>query len=145
MQVKQTCTYFNYWHVHSVCVYNLHEYMWLHLGCVSGADEVNSRSVGMVLRRCKSQCEFHLVLQRAQDHLKRSLRIDGVPHTRGHDHTRDCRVRDVCLSDTVSKNTMKNRDGHTNKTNHRDVVRCKSLENCFCILTDSNLAFKLIC
>ncbi|MCI4379554.1 hypothetical protein PGIGA_G00229790 [Pangasianodon gigas] len=96
-------------------------------GCVSGVDEVNSRSVGVVLRSCKSQCEFHMVLQRAEDRLKRSLRIDGVAHTRGHDHTRDCGDRDTCSSETVSKHTVREREGHVNRPSHRDTMRRKSL------------------
>lgn len=96
-------------------------------GCVNGVDEVNSKTVGVVLRSCKSQCEFHLVLQRAEDRLKRSLRIDGVTHTHVHDHTRDCGVRDVCSSETVSKHTTKERKGHANQPNRRDTMRSKSL------------------
>lgn len=88
-------------------------------------DEVNSRTVGVVLRSCKSRCEFHLVLQRAEDRLKRSLRISGVTH--GRDHTRDHGVRDPCSSETVSKHIMKEREGHTNRPNHRDAMRCKSV------------------
>ncbi|XP_017320958.1 telomere repeats-binding bouquet formation protein 1 isoform X4 [Ictalurus punctatus] len=94
-------------------------------GCVSGMDEVNSRTVGVVLRSCKSRCEFHLVLQRAEDRLKRSLRISGVTH--GRDHTRDHGVRDPCSSETVSKHIMKEREGHTNRPNHRDAMRLITL------------------
>ncbi|XP_058243605.1 telomere repeats-binding bouquet formation protein 1 isoform X2 [Hemibagrus wyckioides] len=77
-------------------------------GCVSGVDEVNSRSVGAVLRSCKSQCEFHLVLQRAEDLLKRSLRIDGVTRTCGH-NTHDF---------GVTKHTTEERED--NASNHGD-------------------------
>ncbi|XP_027013376.1 telomere repeats-binding bouquet formation protein 1 isoform X1 [Tachysurus fulvidraco] len=84
------------------------------VGCVSGVDEVNSRSVAGVLRSCKSLCDFHLVLQRAEDLLKRSLDIDGVSHTRGHDNTCDFGVRDV-------------REGHTNRPNPRDSLRLINL------------------
>lgn len=129
------CLFLNFRHFLSVYTYNLHGCMWMKpmclffilSGCVSGVGEVNSRTVGVVLRSCKSQCEFHLVLQRAEDHLKRSLRIDGVTHMHSRDQTRDRGIRDVCSSETVSKHTTKEREGHTNRTNHRDAMRCKSL------------------
>lgn len=94
---------------------------------MSGMDELSSRSMGVALRSCKSQCEFHSVLQRAEDRLKRTLRIDGVTHARGPDHTRDGGVRDVCSSETASKHTRKEKQGHTNRPNHRDSMKCKSL------------------
>lgn len=96
-------------------------------GCVSGMDEVNSRTMGVVLHSCESLCEFHRVLQRAEDRLKRSLCIDGVTRTHGHDHTRECGFRDVCSSETVSKHTTTEREAHTNRRNHRDPMRCKFL------------------
>ncbi|KAG7332861.1 hypothetical protein KOW79_002996 [Hemibagrus wyckioides] len=85
-------------------------------GCVSGVDEVNSRSVGAVLRSCKSQCEFHLVLQRAEDLLKRSLRIDGVTRTCGH-NTHDF---------GVTKHTTEERED--NASNHGDSFGCSDVE-----------------
>ncbi|KAK3570845.1 hypothetical protein QTP86_028276 [Hemibagrus guttatus] len=87
-------------------------------GCVSGMDEVNSRSVGAVLRSCKSQCEFHLVLQRAEDLLKRNMRIDGVTRTCGHDNTHDF---------GVTKHTKEEREGNKNGTNHGDAFRLINL------------------
>lgn len=80
---------------------------------------MNSKSMGVVLRSCESQCEFHLVLQRAEDHLKRNLHIDGVTHA--------WRVKDVSSSEMVSNHTTEETEGHTNRLNHRDAIRCKSL------------------
>ncbi|XP_053356621.1 telomere repeats-binding bouquet formation protein 1 [Clarias gariepinus] len=92
-------------------------------GCVSGVDEVNSRTVGVVLRSCRNQCEFHLVLQKAEDRLKRIVRISGVSDTDGLGQTPDRRVRDVCSSETVFKHTTEERDHHTNRSTCRDSVR----------------------
>ncbi|XP_046720831.1 telomere repeats-binding bouquet formation protein 1 isoform X2 [Silurus meridionalis] len=96
-------------------------------GCVSGLDEVNSRTIGVVLRTCKSQCEFHLVLQRAEDRLKRSLRIDRITHTSPHDHIIDCGVRDVCSVETPSTHTMKGKESHANRSNCRAAIRLINL------------------
>ncbi|KAI5624302.1 telomere repeats-binding bouquet formation protein 1, partial [Silurus asotus] len=96
-------------------------------GCVSGLDEVNSRTIGVVLRTCKSQCEFHQVLQRAEDRLKRSLRIDRITHTRTHDHISDCGVRDVCSVETTSTHTMKEKQSHADRSNCRAAIRLINL------------------
>ncbi|KAF5891905.1 telomere repeats-binding bouquet formation protein 1 isoform X1, partial [Clarias magur] len=91
-------------------------------GCVSGVDEVNSRTVGGVLRSCRSQCEFHMVLQKAEERLKRILRISGVVDIHGLGQTQS-----VCFSETVSKHTAEERERHTNRPTCRDSVRWISL------------------
>lgn len=88
-------------------------------GCVSRFDEVNSRSMGTILRSCENQCEFHLVLQRAEDRLKRSQPIDAVTPT--------CRLTDIYSAEMVSNHTAKETEGITNKLNLRDAIRCKIL------------------
>ncbi|XP_022535266.2 telomere repeats-binding bouquet formation protein 1 [Astyanax mexicanus] len=49
--------------------------------CVRGKDEVDSRSLGAVVRSCRCLCEFHLVLQQAEDDYKKSLRRGRAVHT----------------------------------------------------------------
>ncbi|XP_036440827.1 LOW QUALITY PROTEIN: telomere repeats-binding bouquet formation protein 1 [Colossoma macropomum] len=51
------------------------------VGCMSGVDEVNSRSVGAMLHSCRCLCEFHQVLQQAEDRFKRSLKHEHSMHT----------------------------------------------------------------
>ncbi|TTU60641.1 Telomere repeats-binding bouquet formation protein 1 [Bagarius yarrelli] len=91
-------------------------------GCVSGVEEVNSRTIGEVLRRCKSRCEFHRVLQRAEDRLKTSL------CSKEHVHTHTSEIRDTGSSKTVSIHTLKDEESHKNRRNHKDAVRYTSSE-----------------
>ncbi|KAI4897944.1 hypothetical protein NFI96_019829 [Prochilodus magdalenae] len=91
-------------------------------GCVSGVDEVNSRSVGAVLHSCRSLCEFHLALQQAEDHFKRGLQCERSKHTG--------KARDASLFEFTSKHISINRErrlGYTNRPNHRDAMKLINL------------------
>ncbi|XP_048023670.1 telomere repeats-binding bouquet formation protein 1 isoform X1 [Megalobrama amblycephala] len=58
-------------------------------GCVKHMNEMDSRSFGVVLRNCRFQCDFHQVLQEAEDRFKSSQQLEKSSHTltRAHINT----------------------------------------------------------
>lgn len=65
--------------IHAVTCTHMHLF---HLpGCVKHMNEMDSRSFGVVLRNCRFQCDFHLVLQEAEDRFKRSQQLEKTSHT----------------------------------------------------------------
>uniref|UniRef100_A0A3B4EGI6 Myb-like domain-containing protein n=1 Tax=Pygocentrus nattereri TaxID=42514 RepID=A0A3B4EGI6_PYGNA len=88
-------------------------------GCVSGVDEVNSHSIGTMLRSCSCLCEFHQVLQQAEDRFKRSLKHEHSMHTG--------QASDARMFESTSKHgsmKKKRRLGYTDRPNHWDAVKC---------------------
>ncbi|XDV29179.1 hypothetical protein PO909_032329 [Leuciscus waleckii] len=55
-------------------------------GCVKHMNEMDSRSFGAVLRSCRFQCDFHLVLQEAEDRFRRSQQLEKTSHNLTHTH-----------------------------------------------------------
>lgn len=74
-------------------------------GCVKLMHEVDSRSFGAVMRGCRHRCDFHQVLQEAEDRYRRSRQLERASHTAAHAHI----------------NT------HTEETESREWDRCKRL------------------
>ncbi|XP_072551913.1 telomere repeats-binding bouquet formation protein 1 [Salminus brasiliensis] len=95
--------------------------------CVSGEDEVDSRSMEAVMRSCRCLCEFHLVLQQAEDHFKRGLRREPVMHTHDLNSMRECRASDAGSSEGVSKHgnglEREGRVGNRDRLNQRDTMK----------------------
>ncbi|XP_062861326.1 telomere repeats-binding bouquet formation protein 1 isoform X2 [Trichomycterus rosablanca] len=98
-------------------------------GCVSGVDEVNSRSVAAVLHSCKNLCEFHLVLQQAEERLKRHLQQERSMYTYCHANTHSC--SDLCAYENVSRQTTskerKEKKDKLNRSNHLKAISLISL------------------
>lgn len=95
-------------------------------GCVSGLDEVNSRSVTAVLHRCKNLCEFHLVLLQAEGRLKRRLQHErSINIHRENTHE----FNDQCSHESVSKQTTSKprKEDNLNRLNYLKATRCKRL------------------
>ncbi|XP_066541174.1 telomere repeats-binding bouquet formation protein 1 isoform X2 [Hoplias malabaricus] len=87
-------------------------------GCLSGVDEVDSRTVGAVLHSCKYLCEFHVVLQQAEDHFRRALRHENALHVG--------RARDAGLFKSISKHAgMENKErlGYTKRQKNWDAMK----------------------
>ncbi|KAG1935211.1 telomere repeats-binding bouquet formation protein [Pimephales promelas] len=55
-------------------------------GCVKHMNEMDSRSFGAVLRSCRFQCDFHLVLQEVEDRFKRSQQLEKTSHNLTNAH-----------------------------------------------------------
>ncbi|KAK1785003.1 hypothetical protein P4O66_018443, partial [Electrophorus voltai] len=96
-------------------------------GCVIGVDEVDSRSVGAVLRLCRCLCQFHRMLQKAEGHLKRSLRCSGVvpmcsDASMGHNAASISQCFQTC---SKYSNCMKKKgtEGNREGLNQLDTVR----------------------
>ncbi|KAL7878549.1 hypothetical protein AOLI_G00095230 [Acnodon oligacanthus] len=92
------------------------------VGCVSGVDEVNSHSIGAMLRSCRCLCEFHQVLQQAEDRFKRSLKHEHSMHTG--------RASDARAFESASKHgsmEKKRRLGYKDRLNHWDAVKLINL------------------
>lgn len=66
-------------------IYSFYPCCHMHLyhlpGCVKHMNEMDSRSFGAVLRNCRFLCDFHLVLQEAEDRFKRSQQLEKTSHT----------------------------------------------------------------
>ncbi|XP_056622896.1 telomere repeats-binding bouquet formation protein 1 isoform X2 [Triplophysa dalaica] len=73
-------------------------------GCVKLMHEVDSRSFGAAMRGCRYHCDFHQVLQKAEDHYRKSQQLERASYTpaRAHinTHREETKSRewDRCLS-----------------------------------------------
>ncbi|XP_026142904.1 telomere repeats-binding bouquet formation protein 1 isoform X2 [Carassius auratus] len=87
-------------------------------GCVKHMNEMDSRSFGTVLRSCRFQCDFHLVLREAEDRFRRSQQLKRTSHTQTHTHDKH---RKSTSEDTERSQREKHR------LSHQPSDRCVSL------------------
>ncbi|XP_059362826.1 telomere repeats-binding bouquet formation protein 1 isoform X3 [Carassius carassius] len=78
-------------------------------GCVKHMNEMDSRSFGTVLRSCRFQCDFHLVLREAEDRFRRSQQLKRTSHTQTHTHDKN---RKSTSEDTERSQREKHRLSH---------------------------------
>ncbi|XP_043120827.1 telomere repeats-binding bouquet formation protein 1 [Puntigrus tetrazona] len=91
-------------------------------GCVKHMNEMDSRSFGAVLRSCRFQCDFHLVLREAEDRFRRGQQLKRTSHTltRTHIHTHDKNRK------STSEDTERSKRGK-HRLSHQPSDRCASL------------------
>uniref|UniRef100_A0A672MVV1 Myb-like domain-containing protein n=1 Tax=Sinocyclocheilus grahami TaxID=75366 RepID=A0A672MVV1_SINGR len=92
-------------------------------GCVKHMNEMDSRSYGAVLRSCRFQCDFHLVLREAEDRFRRSQQLKRTSHTLTHTHihTHDKNRK------STSENTERSKRGK-HMLSHQPSDRCRHRE-----------------
>nr|XP_055030813.1 telomere repeats-binding bouquet formation protein 1 isoform X2 [Misgurnus anguillicaudatus] len=88
-------------------------------GCVKLMHEVDSRSFGAMMRSCRHQCDFHLVLQEAEDRYRRSQQLERASHT----------LTRACIS-TPREKTESSAKGRS-KLSHRDTPQSLWKRNVF--------------
>lgn len=89
-------------------------------GCVKHMNEMDSRSFGAVLRSCRFQCDFHLVLREAEDRFRRSQQLKKTSHTLTHTHIH---THDKNRKSTSEDTERSKREKH--RLNHQPSDRCK--------------------
>ncbi|XP_016308442.1 telomere repeats-binding bouquet formation protein 1-like [Sinocyclocheilus anshuiensis] len=92
-------------------------------GCVKNINEMDSRSFGAVLRSCRFQCDFHLVLREAEDRFRRNQQLKRTRHTLTHSHIH---THDKNRKSTGKETEMSQREKHrlTLTKNHQPSDRC---------------------
>uniref|UniRef100_A0A9J7X3S1 Telomere repeat binding bouquet formation protein 1 n=2 Tax=Cyprinus carpio TaxID=7962 RepID=A0A9J7X3S1_CYPCA len=91
-------------------------------GCVKHMNEMDSRSFGAVLRSCRFQCDFHLVLREAEDRFRRSQQLKRTSHTLTHTHIH---THDKNRKSTSEDTERSKREKH--RLSHQTSDRCVSL------------------
>ncbi|XP_052387230.1 telomere repeats-binding bouquet formation protein 1-like [Carassius gibelio] len=88
-------------------------------GCVKNINEMDSHSFGAVLGSCRFQCDFHLVLQEAEDRFRRNQQLKRTRHTMTHSHIH---THDNNRKSTSEETEMRKRDKH--RLSHQPSDRC---------------------